>query len=152
MIVVLRVCEEIVTIYRVLCRVWCKECGCRLYLSPYSRSSWSQSPLTVPASPASCQSNTQTSECHQNTVTGLVFYCISVFFLYHNFLYYQRQDLSMFSMLQVQVWLSAKKLIMCVWWVRNVRNIQTMQTLQTIGACVSSDQTPGQFRNLKQEY
>ena len=27
---------ECVTIYRVLCWVWCKECDCRWYLSPYS--------------------------------------------------------------------------------------------------------------------
>ena len=62
---------ECVTIYRVLCWVWCKECDCRWYLSPYSRSSWSQSPLTVPASPASCQSNIWREDL-QNTLTHTI--------------------------------------------------------------------------------
>ena len=145
----IRVVCECVTIYLVLCWVWCKECDWRWYLSPYSRSSWSQSPLTVPASPASCQSSIWRPTKHSHRLSILHLYMISqwalsmiLFFLVSSTMVLPGLVVRSLSPLLFSQRKEANYVCLVV---RGMSG--NMQTMQTIGACVSQDQTPGQSRS-----
>ena len=138
----IRVVCECVTIYLVLCWVWCKECDWRWYLSPYSRSSWSQSPLTVPASPASCQSSIWRPTKHSHRLSILHLYMISHWVWSYSCTMVLPGLVRSLSPLLFSQRKEANYVCLVV---RGMSG--NMQTMQTIRACVSQDQTPGQSRS-----